>query len=184
MGATESLRREHQLLRANLRLLEVAMQMVPPPASSAEGGPFEERRPYGPESGGGMVPEAPFVLREMCWSLARMLEDHIRHEAEALRPYSGQIRGLTQARMARDHADQQIILRDVNILLVGRINVPTSQVVLPLAHLIDELREHMDEEESELFPMVDRIAEARPQEPGLAHDAADRQDNCEAAKAM
>ena len=45
MGATEHLRREHQLLRANLRLLEVAMQMVP---------------------------EAPFVLREMCGSLARM----------------------------------------------------------------------------------------------------------------
>ncbi len=156
MGATEHLRREHQLLRAHLRLLEVAMQMVP---------------------------EAPFVLGEMCWSLARMLEDHIWHEAEALRPYSGQIQGLMQARMARDHADQQTILRDVNVLLVVKINAPTSQVILPLTHLIDELREHMDEEECELFPMVDRIAEARPQEPGLADDAAGGQDHCEAAKA-
>ena len=155
MGATESLRREHQLLRANVRLLEVAMQMVP---------------------------EAPFVLREICWSLARMLEDHIWHEAEAIRPYSGQIQGFMQARMARDHADQQIILRDVNILLVGRINTPTSQAVLPLAYLIDELREHMDEEECELFPMVDRIAEVQPQGSGLADDAAGGQENGEAAK--
>ncbi len=115
-----------------------------------------------------MVPEAPFVLREMCWSLARMLEDHIWHEAEALRPYSGQIQGLMQARMARDHADQQTILRDVNTLLVGRINAPTSQVVLPLAHLIDELREHMDEEECELFPVIDRFTGARAEELGVS----------------
>jgi len=155
MGATESLRREHQILRAKLKLLAVAMQMGP---------------------------DASFVLREMCWSLARMLEQHIQREAEALRPYSDRIQALTQARMAQDHADQQTILRDVNILLVGRINALTSQVILPLAHLIDELREHMDEEECELFPMVDRIAEVQPQGSGLAHDAAGGQDHCDAAE--
>jgi len=157
MGATENLRREHQILRAKLKLLEAAMQMVP---------------------------EASFVLREMCWSLARMLDEHIRHEVEALQPYSNRIQALTQARMAQDHADQRIVLRDVNALLLGGMKAPISRVVPPLAHLIEELREHMDEEECELFPMVDRIAEARPQEPGLAHDAAGGQDNCEAAKAM
>ena len=155
MGATEHLRREHQLLRANLRLLEVAMQMVP---------------------------EAPFVLRQMCGSLARMLEDHIWHEAEAFRPYSGQIQGLMQARMARDHADQQIVLRDVNALLLRGFNVPTSHVVLPLAHLIDELLEHMGEEEHELFPLVDRIAAEQSQEPRLAHDAIGGQEDCKTAE--
>ena len=140
MGATESLRREHQILRANLRLLEAAMQMVP---------------------------ETSLVLREMCGSLARMLEDHIWHEAEALRPYSGQIQGLMQARMARDHADQQIVLRDVNALLFVGIKAPVSRVVPPLAHLIEELREHMDEEERELFPVIDRFAGARAEELGV-----------------
>jgi len=155
MGVTESLRKDHQILRAELRLLEGAMRVAP---------------------------EAQFVLREMCWSLARMLEDHIWHEAEALRPYSGQIQGLMQARMARDHADQEIILRDVNILLLGRIKAPTSQIVLPLGHLIDELREHMDEEERELFPVIDRIAAEQSQESRPSHDAAGGQDNCEAAE--
>ena len=68
MGATESLRREHQILRAKLKLLEAAMQMVP---------------------------EASFVLREMSWSLARMLQQHIEHEGEALRPYHSRIQMLT-----------------------------------------------------------------------------------------
>lgn len=33
------------------------LRMVPPPVSPAEGGPSEGRRPFGPEIGGGMVPQ-------------------------------------------------------------------------------------------------------------------------------
>jgi hemerythrin-like domain-containing protein len=155
MGATESLRREHQILRAKLKLLAVAMQMGP---------------------------DASFVLREICWSLARMLEQHIQREAEALRPYSNRIQALTQARMAQDHADQQVVLRDVNALLLGGINAPVGRVVPPLAHLIEELREHMNEEEYELFPVIDRIAAEQSQESRPSHGAAGGQDHCEAAE--
>jgi len=132
MGATGSLRREHQILRARLRLLEAAMQMAP---------------------------EAQFALREMCWSLARMLDEHIRHEVEALQPYHNRIQALIQARMAQDHADQQVVLRGVNALLLGGINAPVSRAVPPLAELIKELRHHMAQEEQEVFPMVDQLAE-------------------------
>ena len=132
MGATETLKRDHQILRAKLKLLEAAMQMLP---------------------------ESHFVLREMCWSLARMLETHIRREGEVLQPYSNRIQALTQERMAQDHADQRLVLRDVNALLLGGIKAPISKVVPPLAQLIEELREHMAEEEQEVFPMVDRIAD-------------------------
>ncbi len=46
MGATENLRREHQILRAKLKLLEVAMQMAPPP----DLGPKGPRSSNGPPS--------------------------------------------------------------------------------------------------------------------------------------
>lgn len=131
MSVTQSLRRDHQILRAKLKLLEAAMRVAP---------------------------EAQFALREMCWSLGRMLEMHIQREADTLRPYSNRIRALTQERMAHDHADQRVVLRDVNALLLGGIKAPVSKVVPPLAQLIEELKEHMEEEEKEVFPMVDRLA--------------------------
>jgi len=106
-----------------------------------------------------MAPEAQFALREMCWSLARMLDEHIRHEVEALQPYHNRIQALIQARMAQDHADQQVVLRGVNALLLGGINAPVSRAVPPLAELIKELRHHMAQEEQEVFPMVDQLAE-------------------------
>ncbi len=155
MGATESLRREHQILRAKLKLLAVAMQMGP---------------------------DASFVLREMCWSLARMLDEHIQREAEVIRPYGNRIQTLLQERMVQDHADQRIVLRDVNTLLLGGIKAPISRVVPPLAHLIEELREHMNEEECELFPVIDRIAAEQSQELGLTHDAIGGQEDCKTAE--
>lgn len=131
MGVTECVRQDHRILRAKLRLLEAAMQVAP---------------------------EAQFVLREMCWSLARMLDAHITHENEVLEPYSNRIKALTKERMAQEHADQRVVLRDVNTLLLGGLKTPVSAVVPPLAHLIEELRAHMAQEEGELFPLVDRIA--------------------------
>lgn len=132
MDVTERVRQDHRILRAKLRLLEAAMQVAP---------------------------EAQFVLREMCWSLAHMLDAHITHENEVLQPYSNRINALTKERMAQEHADQRVVLRDVNTLLLGGLKTPISAVVPPLAHLIEELRAHMEEEERELFPMVDRLAE-------------------------
>jgi len=138
MSATESLRKDHQILRAKLKLLEAAMQMLP---------------------------ESNFVLRELCWSLARMLNEHIRHETDALQPYRNRIQALTQERMAKDHADQQVILRDINALLLSGVKAPVNKVVPPLLHLIEELREHMEEEEQEVFPMVDRMTSEEAQMP-------------------
>ena len=138
MSLTEMLRRDHQLLRRKLEFLESAMQLAP---------------------------ETQFVLREMCWSLAHMLTEHIRHENEVLRPYSNRIKAFTHWWMAQDHADQQIVLRDINALLLGGMKAPISRVVPPLTHLIEELREHMEEEEREVFPMVYCLASQHPQAP-------------------
>jgi iron-sulfur cluster repair protein YtfE (RIC family) len=141
MGATEVLRKDHQLLREKLEFLEAAMQVAP---------------------------EAQFALREMCWSLARVLDEHIKREEQVLAPYGNRIAALTQYHLAQDHADQRVVLRDVNALLLGGIKTPVSRVMPPLSHLIDELREHMEEEEREVFPVVDRVASEQPQAPPAA----------------
>lgn len=140
MSVTELLMHDHKLLRAELRLLEAAMRVAP---------------------------EAQFVLREMCWSLTRMLEEHIRHEVEVLRPFNNRIQTLTQAQMAQEHADQTATLRDVNEMLLGGMSAPMDQVVPPLTHLIEELREHMEQEERGVFALVDRIAEERKLQVGV-----------------
>ena len=158
MSVTELLMHDHRLLRAELRLLEAAMRMGP---------------------------DAEAVLGEMCALFARMLEEHIRHEVETLRPYSNRIEALRHEQMACDHADQQIVLRDVNLLLLRGRHTPMSTVGLPLAHLIKELREHMDEEERAVFPLVDRVAEAEgSQAPMLVRDdqsAARESEVCDAS---
>ena len=143
MSLTEPVRKDHRILRAKLRLLEAAMRVAP---------------------------EAQFVLREMCWSLAQMLDDHIKHEIEVLQPYRNRIQALTQEHMAQEHADQQVVLRDVNALLLRGLYAPMSKVVPPLAHLIEELREHMDQEEREVFLMVDQIAAEESRRPPTQAD--------------
>ena len=134
MPITETLRKDHQLLRKRLEFLEAAMQVAP---------------------------EAQFALREMCWSLAHLLDAHIKREERVLAPYYNRIGALIQHRASHDHADQRAVLRDVNALLLGGIKAPVSRVVPSLAQLIEELREHMAEEEQEVFPMVDRMARER-----------------------
>ena len=132
MAVTTMLKKDHEVLRRKLEFLEAALQVTP---------------------------QMPFVLREMCHSLARILDEHIHREDEALMPYANRIRTILRYRADQDHADQRLILRDVNALLLLGIKMPTGKVVSLLSHLIEELREHMAEEEREVFPAVDEAEE-------------------------
>ena len=132
MAVTTMLKKDHEVLRRKLGFLEAALQVAP---------------------------QSPFVLREMCHSLTRMLDEHIHREDEALMPYANRIRAILRYRADQDHADQRLILLDVNALLLQGIKMPTSKVVNLLSHLIEELREHMAEEEREVFPAVEGAEE-------------------------
>ena len=132
MAVTTMLKKDHEVLRRKLEFLEAALQVAP---------------------------QSVFVLREMCYSLTKMLDAHIRREEEALTPYTNRILAILRYRADQDHADQRLILRDVNALLLQGIKMPPSKVVSLLAHLIEELREHMAEEEREVFPAVDEAEE-------------------------
>jgi len=133
MTVTTMLKKDHEVLRRKLEFLETALQVAP---------------------------QSVFVLRDMCHSLTKMLEAHIRREEQAMAPYSNRIRAILQYQAGEDHADQRTVLRDVNTMLLGGIKMPTSIVVDRLSHLIEELREHMAEEEREIFPAIDKAEEA------------------------
>lgn len=134
MSITAVLRKDHEVLRRKLETVEGALQVLP---------------------------QAPHVLRELCFSLAKLLNEHIAREEQAVRPYRHRLSQMLQERTHHDHADQRLILRDLNALL-QQGHVPTSVVASRLSHLIDELREHFSEEERCVFPCVDHAEALRP----------------------
>lgn len=135
MAVTAMLKKDHEILRRKLDFLETAMQVAP---------------------------QSAFVLRDMCHSLTKMLDAHIHREEEALAPHTNRIRALLRYHAGQDHADQQTVLRDINTMLLAGIKMPTSTVVNRLSHLIQELREHMADEEEHLFPAVDSAEQEQP----------------------
>jgi len=135
MPVTTMLKKDHEVLRRKLEFLEAALHVAP---------------------------QSVFVLREMCHSLTKMLDAHIRREEQALAPHANRVRAILRYRAGEDHADQQQVLRDINTMLLAGIKMPTSTVVNRLSHLIEELREHMVDEEQHLFPAVDKAEEEVP----------------------
>ena len=131
MGVTEFLRSDHEQLRTQLDSLEGAMRIAP---------------------------EAQFALRELCFSLTRMLDEHIQREKEALAPYRDRIQALINNRSSQDRADQRGVLKGIDLLLLDGLKAPVGRVVTQLVRLVDELREHMNEVERKVSPVVNRLA--------------------------
>ena len=149
--AVARLKRDHQLLRAKLTVLESALAMGE---------------------------EAWFVLRELCHSLAGQLRDHIRREEALLAVSRVQIDDSLLARVALEHQDEPEHLRAVNRLFVHEPKRSFRTMRLTLEAVIRGLREHMEEEEAQLFPAIEGllvgsepIAWARPQEGTMLHEA-------------
>ena len=78
MATTAMLRKDHEVLRRKLEFIETALQVAP---------------------------QSVFVLREMCHSLTKMLDAHIRREEEVLAPYTNRVRAILRYREGHDHAD-------------------------------------------------------------------------------
>ncbi len=136
MTVTAVLRKDHDILRTKLKCLEAALRVAP---------------------------QTPLVLRKMCChSFTRVLDQHIKREEAALKPYRHRVRAILQQRKHQDHADQRRVLRDLNALLLQGVKIPVGAVAPRFFHLIDELREHMVEEEREIFPTVDRAEAEQP----------------------
>lgn len=156
MTAVERLRRDHTILRVKLRVLESALRMGP---------------------------NAWYALPEVCFTLARQLDDHIRREEDLVAacrramipprlPRAGG--GMTPkvlAEVAVEHKDEPEQLRTI-IRLFGADQGHTLERIRPaLEGVIAHLRRHMLEEERELFPILERTLVEAPQAPAAPSEA-------------
>lgn len=157
MNTVGRLRRDHAILRAKLDVLEAALRMGP---------------------------EVWYVLREVCFTLARQLRDHIKREEELvaacrqtmISPPAGKAGGGMNpkilAEIVVEHQDEPEQLRTITRLFLLQPDHSLERLRPALQETIRRLRLHMSKEESELFPVLERtLAEtlgSAAREPGRA----------------
>lgn len=130
MNAIERLKRDHKILRAKLNVLESALRMGP---------------------------ETWFVLREVCFTLARQLRDHMRREEALIDACRHALDPAVLAQIHLEHQDEPQHLRTVNRVFIQEHGHLLEHIRPDLAALIAGLRQHMDEEEKTLFPTIERV---------------------------
>ena len=129
MEATYALRQDHIILRKKLEFLESALQVAP---------------------------ESRFVLREMCFSLQRLLQDHMAREADLFETANERALGQEPVR-ATEHREPYSLLKTVNELLLTGMHASLPTVILWLSKIIEGLRSQMEEQERESFSALDEV---------------------------
>ena len=130
MRAVDRLRRDHTILRSKLDVLQTALQMGP---------------------------EAWFVLREVCFTLARQLRDHIRREEALVAVCRNAMSSEMRAEVTVEHRDEPQHLRTINRVFTSQTSHSLDRIRPGLTEVIEGLRRHMKEEEMELFPILERV---------------------------
>jgi hemerythrin-like domain-containing protein len=131
MRAVDRLRRDHEILRTKLDVLEATLRMTPPTTW--------------------------FILRELCYTLSRQLQDHIRREEELVAACRNSLSSEVQTHVRLEHDEEPQLLRTVNHLFIEEGGKAIEQIRGVLGELIPRLRRHMDEEEAELFPAIEEM---------------------------
>ena len=130
MHAVNRLRRDHKILRAKLDVLESALRMGP---------------------------ETWYVLREVCFTLARQLQDHIKREEDLVAACRKAINPTVLSEVVVEHRDEPKHLRTINRLFVSQAGHSLDRIQPSLTEVIQGLRRHMAEEEAGLFPILERV---------------------------
>jgi len=134
MNAIDRLKRDHTILRAKLSVLEGALRMGP---------------------------ETWFVLREVCHTLSRQLQDHIKREEGLVRACQEALTEDALTHLTVQHKDEPQLLRRVNRLFVEDHGHSLAAVTPTLTALVHGLRAHMAEEEAGLFPVLEQTLASR-----------------------
>ena len=130
MRAIDRLKRDHEILRSKLNVLEAALKMGT---------------------------ETWFVLREVCFTLSKQLRDHIEREEALIAACRNALPPEAFARLATEHHDEPHHLEVINRLFVKEHGHTTEQIRPALAEVIRGLRAHMADEEATLFPTLERV---------------------------
>jgi len=147
MNAVDRLKRDHEILRSKLDVLETAL---------------------------GMGSQTWYVLREVSFTLGKQLRDHIRREEELVALCRKAMNPKVLAEVSVEHHDEPEHLRTINRLFVKEPTHSLDRLKPVLKDVIQGLRHHMAEEERDLFPILERaLEEAMPAKPGAATAAID-----------
>jgi hypothetical protein len=134
MRAIERLKRDHGILRSKLDVMESAL---------------------------GMGPDVWYVLREVCFTLSRQLQNHMKREEELVMACRAAMDPKLLAEIAVEHRDEPEHLRTLNRLFLQDRGHRLDHIRPALVRAIQGLRHHMAEEERELFPILERELAAR-----------------------
>ena len=154
MKAIERLKRDHAILRSKFDVLEAGLRMGP--------GTW-------------------YVLREVCFTLARQLRNHMQREEDLVMacregmttpPAGGGVQPHLLADLAVEHHDEPEHLRTINQLFVEERGHNLERIQPALTGVINGLRHHMAEEEQELFPILERALSSRTPEKASPQPAA------------
>ncbi len=129
MEIIERLKRDHRLLRAKLDVLESALDM------------------------GG---ETWFVVRELCHSLIVQLRRHMRREEEAIIGAKDAIGSNVLSRVEAEHMEDPQQLNRVYELFLDGPQQPFENLRIKLWPIIRRLRDHLDNEECNLYPLLEK----------------------------
>lgn len=135
MDAVARLKRDHHILRSKLDVLEGALKM----GSSAW-----------------------FVLREVCFTLARQLRDHMRREEDLVLACRRAMAPHMLAEIAVEHKDEPEHWRAINQMFLTEEGHSVEKIAPILQATIEGLRHHMAEEERDLFPVFERVLASQP----------------------
>lgn len=141
MSRTDALRQDHLLLRNKLGSLEAALSTVP---------------------------YARFAFRERCSSFLRLLTRHINREQPFLRVYYERVPSARYLSTTPDHTAEHALLRSITELLVGGVRVSVPLMILRISQAMECLREHMEEQERTIFPVLEELLAASGTAEGLA----------------
>ena len=136
MKAIDRLKRDHHILRSKLDVLEAALRMGP---------------------------ETWYVLREVCFTLSRQLQNHMKREEDLIMACGKAMTPEALAEIAMEHRNEPEHLRTINRLFMEEHGHTLERIRPALTEVIQGLRRHMTEEERELFPILDReLADREP----------------------
>lgn len=138
MRAIDRLKRDHHILRSKLDVLEGALRMGSP---------------------------AWFVLREVCFTLARQLRDHMRREEELVMACRRAMNPQILAEIAVEHKDEPEHWKALNRMFLDEKEQRLDRIGPVLQQTIEGLRHHMAEEERDLFPILERTLADQPAAP-------------------
>lgn len=128
MKAIDRLKRDHKIIRSRLDVMESILDMS--------------------------FASTWYILREMCWTLSRQLQNHIRREEKLVAMCHQVLSQKVIDHIKVEHINEPNILRAVNHLFIEEPEGAIEQVRTVLRDVILRLRQHMDEEEQELFPII------------------------------